>query len=408
MQSFDVFTPPNVSLTMASYLPDQFDTLLEPSVGTGNLLNAVKGRYRTADVYDINIEYLNQIESDPNVRKVHANFIATQIDTLYDAILMNPPYHRYQEMSGETRAAVQAVSSILTFGNIDLYVAFLVKCMGLLTPTGTLVAIVPSTWMYNVSCKRFREYLHTHRLIRAIHDYGSTKVFPGVNVYCCILVLDRTAKTSYLRQDKVVAYEDAAPALPRSMLSDACTIQNGIATLCDSVFIHDAALFGEPCWKAVVKVSKGVTRYIIYPYDDDGNVILEEEFKRLNPQTHAYLLTQKVSLANRDRGHKTYETWYAFGRKQGIKIPPSPQSVYISTLSSPDLPVTIGPTALFYSGIRMTPSDGFDCESIAESIAQNRQTVLDLCSKRSSNWVNVTTSALKQVPITQADSRESC
>ena len=400
--TYDVFTPPEVASKMRSYLPPFVERLLEPSVGTGSLLRVMDGCYTHADVYDINTTYLDQVPDTPSINKNCTNFLTAAISTTYDAILMNPPYLRYQEMSDELRSQVRGLSDILRKGNVDLYVAFLVKCIQLLSPTGTLVAIVPSTWRYNKSAAGFRDWLTTNRLIHAIHDYGSKKIFKGVNVYCCILVVTKSSKHTYLLNDTPILYEEVHTEAPTQQLGDICDITNGVATLCDSAFIHDTPLFDEPCWKPILKVSLQITRSIIYPYDTDGKIIPEDRFKADNPQTYAYLDQHRAALANRDRGHKQYETWYAFGRKQGLKIPTSTQSVYVSTLCAPSLPTSVAPTTLFYSGIRITPNDpSLTCEDVQAIIAAQRDRIANACSKRSNDWINVTSTSLRGLPVSR-------
>ena len=398
MATYDIFTPPNVSEKMVSYFPAKIHRLLEPSVGSGNLLRAMDGRYEHSDVYDISAEYLAEV-SGTNVTKHHTNFLSADIDGLYDGIILNPPYQRYQEMDTSCRELVRGVSDVLSGGNIDLYVAFMVKCATLLASGGTMVAIVPSTWMYNKSCTKFREFLHEHTLIAAIHDYGSEKVFPGVDVYCCIVVLTNTDKVSYTVNGDVVSYDKNASSEYTLTLGTTCDIQNGIATLCDNVFIHKQPLFNEPCWRPILKVSKNTMLSALFPYSATGVLIPEDEFKRENPQTYAYLETNKERLANRDRGHKTYEAWYAYGRRQGLTIPQEPMSVYISTLCQPTFPSVTVPTCLFYSGLRITPKK-ISLEAVASTIAANVGVLNRLCSKRAGGWVNLTSSALRQVPVT--------
>lgn len=398
MASYDVFTPTEVATKMRSYLPEHVDTLLEPSVGTGDLLRVMEGAYSHADVVDINPTYIASIPDSERLTKTCGDFLSMDISQTYDAILMNPPYLRFQAMPADMRARVRGME-VLRSGNVDLYLAFLVKCIQLLNATGTLVAIVPSTWLYNKSCAAFREWVFSQKLVHAIHDYGTKKVFPGINVYCCILVVNRLPKTSYMLNDTVVPFvQPQTDAPPTDYLQTTCDIQNGVATLCDSVFIHDAPLFAEPCWKPILKVSKQATKSILYPYDATGNILAEEEFRRANPQTYAYLERNRARLAMRDKGNKTYEAWYAFGRKQGLRIPESPESVYISTLCSPHLPTFRAPTALFYSGIRITPRT-ITCEAVQDSIEKHKSLLTNACSKRSNEWLNITTTSLRRLPV---------
>jgi adenine-specific DNA-methyltransferase len=400
MSSYDVFTPPEVSAKMRSYLPDRVNRLLEPSVGEGDLFRCMEGTYDHADVADINPAYLEKVPDAPNVRKMCGNFLEMTLPEKYDAILMNPPYLRYQSMAAEMRTQVRELSPVLRSGNVDLYMAFLVKCLGLLTEQGRMVAIVPSAWRYTKSAKSFREWILGGRHVVSIHDYGSAKVFKGINVYCCILVLTQTPNASYTINDEVMPYDvPTNAATPIQTLGEVATLHNGVATLCDAIFIHDTPLFEEPCWRPILKVSKQSVRSILYPYADDGTILPEAGFKLSNPQTYAYLTRNRERLAARDRGAKTYEAWYAFGRRQGLKIPTtSATSVYISSLCAPTLPMVEHATMLFYSGLRITPH-ATTCKNIQESIVAARPTIVASSAKRSSNWITLTTTCLRQVQV---------
>ena len=400
--SYDVFTPEHVSKKMVSYFTKKVRTLLEPSVGTGNLLLAMEGKYESADVYDINPEYLGSLGDPSNIRKHLLNFITCEIEGVYDGIILNPPYHRFQDMDETMRKSIKDLSPMLASGNMDLYVAFLYKCIQRLSAEGTLVAIIPSSWLYNASCRLFREYLHTNRLIREIHDYGSEKVFSGVSVYCCILAVDRFEKTHYIQNSEEISY-DTPPETSQPALGASATIRNGIATLCDKIFIHDSPLFDEPCWKRIFKVSKNLVRYVIYPYNAELKVVAEEEFKTINPKTYGYLCENRKVLERRDKGKKVYEAWYAWGRRQGLAIPDCEECVYISTMVSPECPTITNASMLFYSGIQITPKKDTSVSEIEDCISRSKYEIARKSSKRGSGWLNISTRVLSSLPMAVPD-----
>ena len=60
-------------------------------------------------------------------------------------------------------------------------------------------------------------------------------------------------------------------------------------------------------------------QYIIFPYDIETKKLLAEDvFKKKYPYTYKYLESKKAILSTRDKGKKTYSSWYAFGRNQGF------------------------------------------------------------------------------------------
>jgi len=391
MAKYVVYTPLAIAARMRGYI-DTSMCVLDPAVGEGALLQGVTH----ADVYDISQEALSTL---PSTFTLHnTDFLDASIPTQYKSIISNPPYQRFQDMSDEMRQKVQSIPG-LERGNVDLYVAFMMKCLSLLADGGTFVCITPSTWLFNKSCKAFREYIYTHRLLYECIDFGSEKVFEGVDVYCCISVFRKCPTTHFLYNGKSIPYTTLSPlSLMGSVsqgrtLSSIAKIQNGIATLADKVFIHPNRVFPEPCWKPIIKVSKGYDKMCIVPYGP------EETFAAENPYTYSYLQSKKSILAQRDKGKKTYALWYDFGRQQSLTIPSEPESVYISTLCHPDIlpSIRIKPTQLFYSGLRITPVSGVSCQRIVDILMA--ADIESVCSKRGGGWLNVTATVLKSIKI---------
>jgi hypothetical protein len=405
-QSSDVFTPDEISKRMARELHSH-GTLLEPAVGTGNLLRHLKlNHYERVDVYDIKDKYLDKLDN-PHITKHHLDFLKTDASTTYRNIILNPPFIRFQDLSSEYRAFIKERWPILSKGNIDLYYAFLVKCIEHLTADGVMVAITPNSYLYNKSACMLRQYLIANRLIKEIIDYRSEKVFPGVSAYCCITVFTKQAKDEFVYNNLPISYH----TLPgdslfteeknekEKYLGDVCTIKNGIATLRDKIYIHQTKRFDEPCWREII-VSASSQMWAIYPYEN-GVIIAEETFKRTNPQTYAYLLTQKDELSKRDKGAKTYPEWYAYGRSQSLHIPTTERVIYLPTFCDPTRIEYRIQRPTLWSGclcIDVTDDD-YDVEEIAEHILSKRDYLERQCSKRGGGWINLTSTVLKTIPI---------
>ena len=95
---------------------------------------------------------------------------------------------------------------ILTKGNLDIYYAFILKCLDLLTDDGVMVSITPNSYLYNKSSQKLREYLVKNRHIERIIDFKSEKVFPNVSTYCCITIYNKKEKESFIYNDKTINY----------------------------------------------------------------------------------------------------------------------------------------------------------------------------------------------------------
>lgn len=132
-------------------------------------------------------------------------------------------------------------------------------------------------------------------------------------------------------------------------LGDLFQIKNGIATLANDVYIfrpvrEDEGYFYLQMSDMEFPIEKGICRDIIkpnilhseeeipsviekviFPYDENNKILVEAVFMGKYPKAYKYLSLNKVKLAQRDKGEKTYEAWYAFGRSQatgdrGLKL----------------------------------------------------------------------------------------
>jgi hypothetical protein len=185
----DIFTPSEITKIMSSKLHN-CGSLLEPAVGTGNLLKEINIQNYNIDVYELKTEYLNEIQ-DESIQKYNEDFIKSDISKKYDNIILNPPYIRIQDLSCEYRKYLKLNFKILNAGLVDIYYAFIIKCLHLLADDGVMVSITPNSYLYNKSSYELRKYLFDNTLVQEIIDYKEKKVFENASVYCCITVFTK-------------------------------------------------------------------------------------------------------------------------------------------------------------------------------------------------------------------------
>lgn len=179
-------------------------------------------------------------------------------------------------------------------------------------------------------------------------------------------------------------------------LGELFTIRNGFATLKNHIFVFKPVR-ESPKYFFLLKngveyqIEKGICRdtikpntlrseleiankieKIIFPYNtvkrsndlfDKEQVkleILEESnFHKQFPYAYNYLLEHKQALAERDRGNKVYEEWYAFGRNQALTI--SGYKLLFPYISSkPCFVFTDIKDLLFYNGYAIISDSKFD------------------------------------------------
>jgi adenine-specific DNA-methyltransferase len=141
-------------------------------------------------------------------------------------------------------------------------------------------------------------------------------------------------------------------------LGNTIDIRNGFATLRNSIYLFtpvherddyyvfikngkyfevEKAICRDAIKANILKSEKDINKFrekIIFPYKVQENPqtelfvdkknsisLIKETFLLSNyPKAYAYLLENKPSLANRDKGKKEYEEWYAYGRNQALLI----------------------------------------------------------------------------------------
>ena len=146
----DIFTPDNISKLMSSYL-NKNGNILEPAVGDGQLLKYINLENYTIDIYDIKKMYLDKCPKHKNIINFNEDFIKKNFNKKYNNIILNPPYIKIQDLSEEFRTYLKENWNILSKGNVDIYYAFILKCINLLESDGIMISITPNSYLYNKS-----------------------------------------------------------------------------------------------------------------------------------------------------------------------------------------------------------------------------------------------------------------
>lgn len=311
-----------------------------------------------------------------------------------DICIGNPPYVRIHNIENQYRDVVKNFT--FADGTTDLYIIFYeIGIQMLKEESGRLAYITPNSFLRNTSQKKFRNYLVNGGLLDAIYDFKDSKIFDA-DTYTCICVIDKNAeratkdvveyreyniykmtlnntiKYEYFRnqlQDSAwnlsseedILYLQQNAKRPIKIKSIA-TVQNGIATNRDSVYVGKAWLdkdCTEPymgkhtdkkkivyfnghkvestilhrCVKASKYNGEISNTYILYPYQSksknkllkksDGSEVAtsyvaytESEMQSKFPNAYAYLQEHWEVLETRDMDANA--DWFVFGRSQGL------------------------------------------------------------------------------------------
>jgi len=425
--SCDIFTPISIAKYMANNIHSS-GSLLEPSVGTGNLFKYVELNNYTIDVCELKKKYIDMFRNTythENVNVHNQDYIMEFNETKkYDNIMMNPPYVRIQNLNKTYVNELRNKYELFSTGNIDIYYIFMYKALQQLNKNGIMISITPSSYLYSKSGRNFMSYLIGNRLIDTIINFQEIKIFKGVSVYTCItkFIKKNNQHINYINySDKTKRMIDYCDILTNNIfqpkysnsckLGDICVFSNGIATLADKVFIHNQKLYDECCWIEIFKVSKNEYKWAIFPYKiENGSLRLmnELELKTSCPQTYVYLLQHKKILLNRDKGRKKYKEWFSYGRTQAINIVLEQETtnvLYISTIlninDDEKLNIYKNKPMLYMNGISIKLKDRNqnNTNKIIESLNTYKNDIKNQSTMRGSGWVNISTNILKTIPL---------
>lgn len=313
----------------------------------------------------------------------------------FDIVIGNPPYVRIQHLEKSRREKIYRSNWELVSGCSDLFIIFFEIGLHLLRDGGELVYITPNSWLKTAAGKQLRDHVKDNHNIKFLCDFGDTQVFEGYTTYTSIVVMEKHGrkreripayKCDEIQREKSLQLKDGYVVHTdglvwslftkddreflddcfksmKATLGDVASINVGIQTLADNVFIVEKGTVDlEPgiirrIFKAsVMKEGRDKTeRVIIYPYRD-GKLIPEKELKAEYPKAYKHLLSKKDQLMARDKGEMKAE-WYGYGRGVSIVSGFGEKLLTSSINPKPNFQKCNDPKALFYSGYCVKPKD---------------------------------------------------
>ncbi len=199
------FTPMSIARFMASSLeyPNQTVHILDAGAGVGSLFAAcveqlcqrqVKSTRIEVTAYEIdhdladylsetmllceaecnraNIQFKGEILQTDYIRSavehLTEGLFATEPKTIYDCVILNPPYRKINTDS-ETRRLLHLIG----IKTSNLYTAFLATSIQLLKPSGELIAITPRSFCNGPYFTSFRKYFLKTMALRRLHLFES-------------------------------------------------------------------------------------------------------------------------------------------------------------------------------------------------------------------------------------------
>jgi len=301
----------------------------------------------------------------------------------FDCIIGNPPYIRIQTMKEWAPLEVEIYKELFRAGrtgSYDIYVVFIEQGLKLLNPQGRLGFICPHKFFNSKYGEPVRGIIATGKHLSHVVHFGAQQVFEGATTYTCLLFLNEspTQECRFDKVDDLIAWRTVGTAIEGPVkasqvtgdewnfsvgpgaglfakllamphkIGDVADVFVGLQTSADDVFIMDLVAETDRTYRLTSKAlarewtfekdllyplvsGTDVRRYgylpsrqyIIFPYTVQSGRAALIDFKTIQrnwPKTAAYLLQNKKTLEDREKGAFRDSEWHRFGRNQNLGI----------------------------------------------------------------------------------------
>lgn len=330
-----VFTSKAVADYMVSLFSKNTSSILEPCFGKGAFIDAcLTAGFTNIDACELDYTlYNNGKLKYPQLNLFNVDFLNFHPGTLYDGIIMNPPYIRQEKIDdlrplGITKNSLrnsQLYKKLPSTANLYMY--FVLKAISLLKKDGQLIIIFPSTWMDANSGKEFKEILLSQMSLYE-KIYVSGDVFEeNALVDVIILKLIKNGFSEHLPTEKrlilscnTLTEKKDVPVhlslnLPKNFDYYA-TVRRGLSTGWNKMFINPSPIMEEGAILTdIISSPKNVTGYTTTNAKTD-KLLLIPRGATLSDQALEYLQKSKQLLLEKKKPKTLYnrslkdKEWY--------------------------------------------------------------------------------------------------
>ncbi len=296
-----------------SFILNEPKTILEPSIGQGDLIEIVLNNNKEVkfDMYEI--DNTIQLLKDVAHLKQHvkySNFLKESISKKYTSIIGNPPYVKTK--------------------NGNLYIQFIQKCYDLLEYNGELIFIVPSDFLKSTTASSLLDKMMTTGTFTHIFHPNKENMFENASID---IIIFRYCLNEKL--DKLVEYNGTLIGV--NNVSGTITFgESSKFTFGDIFDIYVGQVSGkESAFK------NNILGNVAFVSDENKleNYILINKFPCENELVNEHLLKNKTELLARKIRQFNENNWFEWGALRNIKIVEEfkeKNCIYIKTLTRND------------------------------------------------------------------------
>jgi len=296
--------------TILDFIKNNPKTILEPSIGRGDLVKYITENYNVNfDMYELD-ESIELLENIDREKVNYGDFIKANISKKYKTIIGNPPY--VKKSTG------------------NLYLEFIEKCFNLLKIKGELIFIVPSDFLKLTSASKLLIKMMKSGTFTHIYHPNNENLFANASID---IIVFRYYKWS--KQKKKTLYNNQLKYLINT---------NGIITFSNTEITNNF-IIGD-YFNVYVGMVTG--KETVYKNNQFGNItllnkknvrdkyIFIEVFPTPNENLNNYMLENKDVLINRKIKSYTEQNWWLWGAPRNmlnIEKNIGKKCIYVSNLT---------------------------------------------------------------------------
>lgn len=198
------YTPSEIAAELARFAPCDIQTLLEPSVGNGNLLTPFLMRENVGHIVAIDKDQhairdlTGTHEAYDNISFINADFIEwshpANEHVSFDCVVMNPPFLAKNEALIRVDLQEEQITTHKHVKHLPMEVVFVLRAIRLLKPSGKLLAIVPASVINASKMSWVRDHLLSCGHIERVYELPRY-TFEGIEAKTFLLVFEKSKAT---------------------------------------------------------------------------------------------------------------------------------------------------------------------------------------------------------------------
>lgn len=325
-------------------------SLMEPSVGEGDLIFGLENRQPTL------IDFKPKVNEINGIPVIESDFFEYSLDNKFNTIVGNPPFVKYKLLDDSVKMNVEHYNYNK---KSNLYYFFIHKCIEQLEDGGELIFITPKEFMFNVGAIVLRTFMFENGTITHFIDCGGKKLFSDASVpSLCIFRFEKGNTTrntkfwetldSYVSGDVCIEKElsfindqfSFGSNQATSILSDFFDVKVGVVSGMDDFYLTDREHDGVFVHK--FRTNAGYKNY--YFFDDKDINEVPDDIRQM-------FISNKEKLINRKIKKYTENDWWKYGAVRNLDNMLSDKNrIYVAPKTRIPNPFFLGDPNELYSG----------------------------------------------------------